>query len=194
ITMVEMSGEGIAVAVDETRLPKNLLFFPVSDVRDQILKENPFVGSVSLRKKYPGTLVITAVPRKPFVIVGVGRETYALDAQGVVLSQYPSAADLPVIHLSMPPVHPGDTVADPIVLTAVRFLRETASVLRVWEIAPFESSGLQARAEGMSIRFAQDADGALLARTLQTVMAGFRIKGKLPTVVDLRFDKPVVKF
>ncbi|MBI3956358.1 FtsQ-type POTRA domain-containing protein, partial [Candidatus Gottesmanbacteria bacterium] len=148
ITMVEVSGEGIAVAVDETSLPKNLLFFPVSDVQDQILKENPLVGSVSLKRKYPGTLVITAVPRKPFVIAGVGGETYALDDQGVVLSQYPSAADLPVIHLSLSPVQPGDTVADPIVLTAVRFLRETASVLRVWEIAPFESSGLQARAEG----------------------------------------------
>ncbi len=194
IRSVEVSGEGIAIAVDQAKLPKNLLFFPTDTVTQQILSDYPLVGSVVIKKKYPGTLVITAVPREPFVVAGVPPETYALDAQGVVLSQYPSAAGLPVIRILVPPLQPGDTVGDQRVAAAIRFLRETASFLSVFEVVAFDSTSLQAQAEGMSIRFAQDVDGAVLARTLQTLIAGFRIKGTLPQTLDLRFDKPVVTF
>ncbi|MBI4066715.1 FtsQ-type POTRA domain-containing protein [Candidatus Gottesmanbacteria bacterium] len=194
IRSVEVAGVGIGIAVDQTKLPKNLLFFPVDEVRKQILKDYPLVGSVTVKKKYPGTLVITAIPRKPFAIAGVGRETYALDVDGVVLSQYPSQNDLPIISIAMLPMQPGSTVSDPAVMAAVRFLRETASVVAVSEITGFDASSLQARAESMSIVFPQNADILVLARTLQTITAGFRIKGKLPTTIDLRFDKPVVTF
>lgn len=194
IRRVEVAGVGIAIAVDQTKLPKNLLFFPIEQVTGQILKDYPLVGSVIMKKKYPSTLVITAVPRKPFAIVGVGTETYVLDADGVVLSQYPGQTDLPIIRIAMSPTQPGSTVSDPVVAAAIRFLRETASVVVVSEIIEFEDSSLRARTDFMSIIFPQHADMPALARTLQTVTAGFRIKGKLPKTVDLRFDKPVVTF
>lgn len=194
IRRVEVAGVGIGIVVDQNKLPKNLLFFPVDEMRTQILKEYPLVASVLVKKKYPSTLVITALPRKPFAIAGIARETYALDAEGVVLTQYPSERDLPIISIAMPPLPPGSTVSDPGVSAAIRFLRETASITTVSDIVMYDLSSLQAHAETMSIVFPQMADMPLLARTLQTLTAGFRIKGTLPTTIDLRFDKPVVTF
>lgn len=194
IRNVEVSGDGIAVSVDQTKLPKNLLFFPTQRVTAQILKDYSLVGSVLLKKKYPGTLVITAVPRKPFAIAGVGQEIYAVDREGVVLSQYPTLTDLPVIRIAMPAMSPGSSVSDSAVIGAIRFLRETLSIVAVSEIYEFERSSLRAYAESMSIIFAQNADMPGLARTLQTVTAGFRIKGKLPKTINLRFDRPVITF
>lgn len=194
VRSVEVAGEGIAVAVDQTKLPKNLLFFPVSQIRQQILNEYPLVGSVIIKKKYPSTLIITAIPRTPFAIAGIGRETYMLDAHGVVLSQYPDERNLPIINIAMLPRLPGTKISEPGVTAAISFLRETASIVTIWQINVFDISSLQAQTASMSIVFPQNADMPALARTLQTVTAGFRIKGELPKTIDFRFDKPVVTF
>lgn len=194
IRNVEVASEGIGVVVDQAKLPRNLLFFPVDNVTQQILQDYPLVGSVIIKKKYPSTLVITAVPRKPFAIAGDGREMYALDADGVALTKYPDNTGLPVINIAMPALPPGAIPSDPAVMAAIRFLRETASIVTVSDIVMVDSSSLRAQGESMSIVFPQHADMPALARTLQTMISGFRIKGKLPSTIDLRFDKPVVTF
>lgn len=194
IRNVEVASEGIGVVVDQTKLPRNLLFFPVEGVTQQILQDYPLVGSVIIKKKYPSTLVITAVPRKPFAIAGDAREMYALDEGGVVLTKYPDKTGLPLINIAMPALPPGAIPSDPAVMAAIRFLRETASIVTVSDIVMVDSSSLRAQGESMSIVFPQHADMPALARTLQTMISGFRIKGKLPSTIDLRFDKPVVTF
>lgn len=194
IRNIEVSGEGIQIEVEESSFPKNLLFFPVDTLTAQILKNYPLVGSVNLKKKYPGTLVITAVPREPFAVAGVGSEIYLLDKAGVVLSPYPTNSGLPVIHIAMPPMQPGATISDPAVSRALMFLRETAPLVTISDIMKVDSSALRAQTESMSILFAQQSDMPVLARTLQMMISGFRIKGKLPATIDLRFDKPVVTF
>lgn len=194
IRRVEVSGEGIAIAVDQTKVPKNLLFFPIEQVTRQILKDYPLVGSVVMKKKYPSTLLITAVPRKPFTVVGVDGEIYTVDADGVVLSQYPNMTNMPFIRIAAGPLQPGSVIADRNITAAIGFLRATAPIVAVSEVTPYDGSSLQARSETMSIVFPQHADMRTLARTLQTMISGFRIKGTLPTTIDLRFDKPVIKF
>lgn len=194
IRNVEVAGEGVGVAVDQAKLPKNLLFFPVDGVTQQILKDYPLVGSVIIKKKYPSTLVITAVGRKPFAVAGIGSEIYLLDAGGVVLEQYPINTGLPTIRIAMPSAQPGVTISDPAVSAAVLFLRETVSIVPISDIIELDRSALQAQAESMSIVFAQQSDIPVLARTLQIMISGFRIKGKLPATIDFRFDKPVVTF
>lgn len=194
IRNVEVSGERIAVSLDQAKLPKNLLFFPTEQVTGQILKDYPLVASVIVKKKYPSTLVITAVPRKPFVIVGMGTEAYAVDEVGVVLMQYPSGMNLPIVRVATDPQQPGSVISDQKVTTAIAFLRETLPLVTVSEIVEYEGSSLRALGEGVSILFTQESQAQVLARTLQTVITGFRIKGKLPKTIDLRFDKPVVTF
>ncbi|MEK7141117.1 MAG: hypothetical protein AAB800_01060 [Patescibacteria group bacterium] len=194
IRNVEVAGEGIQIEVDSATLPKNLLFFPVGQVTQQVLRDYPLVGMVTIQKKYPNTLRITAVPRKPFVIAGIDRETYLLDEQGIVLKQYPLETGLPVIRIAVGGVLPGVKISDQAVLASVNFMRETQNFLPIRDITMNDTSSLRAQSAMMSIMFPQHADIPFLIRTLQTVIAGFRIKGTLPTTVDLRFDKPVVTF
>lgn len=194
ITNVEVIGEGITVEVDAAQLPKNLLLFPVSEVTRDILRDNALVGEVIIKKKYPHTLQITAIARKPFVIVGIEEERYLLDEQGIILKQFPTETGLPLIRMAMTQGAPGEKISDQVALSAVNFLRETRSFISIREIALFETMSLRAQSATMSIVFARSADIQRVARTLQTVLAGFRIKGTLPTYVDLRFDKPVVTF
>lgn len=194
LRVIEVSGEGVAVSVDAAKLPKNLLFFPTATLQEQILKDYLLVERVEMKKKYPHTLVITAVPRKPFATVGVGNQAYSVDDSGVVLAQYPTDPALPAVRIATGPLQPGMRISDTRVAAALGFLRESRSIVRISEITLLDSTSLRASANGVSIQFAHDADPAAIARTLQTLLAGFRIKGVLPGVIDLRFDKPVITF
>jgi len=194
IRNIEVSGDGIQVEVNKNTFPKNLLFFPADTLTAQILKNYPLVASVTLKKKYPGTLVITAIPRKPFAASGIGREMYLLDKEGVVLEHYPTKTGLPLIHIQVPPTQPGATISDPAITAALAFLRGSAPFITISDIMKVDSASLRAQSESMSIVFAQQSDIPIFARTLQMMMSGFRIKGKLPATIDLRFDKPVVTF
>lgn len=194
ITNIEVIGEGITIEVDAAKLPKNLLLFPVDKVSADLMRDNALVDHVVIIKKYPNTLQITAVARKPFVIAGIDGERYLLDEQGIVLKQYPADTGFPLIRIALTGGQPGVKISDPSVLAAVNFLRETQTFLSVREIRMHDTVSLRAQSTSMSILFAQHADMQVLVRTLQTVIAGFRIKGTLPTTVDLRFDKPVVSF
>ena len=94
----------------------------------------------------------------------------------------------------MTPAQPGVKIFDRDVLASVNFIRETRSIVPIRDITMNDTMSLRAQRATMSIVFPQHADIPALVRTLQTVIAGFRIKGTLPTTVDLRFDKPVVTF
>lgn len=194
ITNIEVIGEGITIEVDAAKLPRNLLLFPVGQVTADLMRDNALVGDVIIKKKYPNTLQITAVARKPFVIAGIQEERYFLDEQGIVLKKYPIETGLPVVRIALTQGEPGVKISDQAVLAAVNFLRETRTFISIREIIQYDTMSLRAQSTTMSIVFAQSSDIQTAARTLQTVLAGFRIKGTLPTTVDLRFDKPVVTF
>jgi hypothetical protein len=194
IRNVEVAGDGISIEIDASRLPGNLLFFPVDQISKELLDDYPLAGSVNIRKKYPDTIVIIASVRTPFVIAGTGDETYILDDEGVVLTQYPSGIDLPVISLAMPPLPPGKRVTDEAILSSISFIRLLMPTMRVFRISGEDATSLRAQTDTMSIVFSRNADIPLILRTLQQVITGFRIKGSLPKTVDLRFNKPVVTF
>ena len=75
-------------------------------------------------------------------------------------------------------------------MAALAFLTGTRGVLPVGLVEE-QSGSLHAVSATLDIFFTQDAIEQTLA-TLQTLIAGFRIKGTLPKVIDLRFDKPVI--
>lgn len=194
IRNVEVTGGYVSMIIDPAKLPRNILFFPIDTVRNQILKDYPLVRSVTIRRRYPSTIIITITQRTPFAVVGRDNEIYAIDEEAVVLGKYPTTKDLPTVSIPLPPMQPGDRISDQAITTAVGFLRETASILPVSDIVLHDDASLRAQAVTMSIVFAQRADTHSLARSLQTMITGFRIRGTLPTTIDFRFDKPVVIF
>lgn len=47
---------------------------------------------------------------------------------------------------------------------------------------------------GTKIIFGPDKDESVQISSLQLLLTRFRIEGRKPTIIDLRFDKPVVRF
>lgn len=194
IRSVEVVGEGVRVSVDPEKMPRNLLFFPVERLKNELLRGYPLIAEMNITKKYPGTLVISATLRAPKALVGAENTLYAIDKEGVVLEEYPEKMHLPKILIDVPPVPSGKRVTDTRILAALSFLLETEGSIAITRITSGEGDTLQATDGVMNILFPQKSDIPAIVRTLQTMLVGFRIKGKLPSTIDLRFDKPVVTF
>ncbi len=194
IRSIEVMGEGVRISVDPAKMPRNLLFFPIERVKNDLLRDYPTIATITMKKKYPGTLIITATLRVPKAIVVTGNSTYSIDKEGVVLEEYPEKVFLPIIRIDVPPAPLGRRMADPRITAALSFLRDTEGSIAITRITLGESDTLQATDGVMNILFPQTSDLQAIARTLQTMLVGFRIKGALPASIDLRFNKPVVTF
>jgi len=194
IQKVEVIGEGIHIAVDPRRLDRNLLFFPTNKLTDELRHTYPELATIEIRKKYPQTLVIIASLRSPIARLHTDTQEYALDRNGVVLSVSDSSVLLPRIDITLPPHVPGDTIYDSRIELALAFIDALSNTAPVERIFEKDKASLQARIGETDIFIPQNGDPRVLAATLQTLISGFRIKGSLPAIIDLRFDKPIVTF
>lgn len=194
IRTVEVIGSAVEVSLDETKMTKNLLLFPSQKIRERLLRDNPLLKNVIIRKKYPHTLVIEFVKRRAAAVLLTGDQTVVLDEDGVVLPLSEKGDSLPMIILDVGGVPVGQAVTDGGVLVSLQMMRGLGDAWHIGSITKRESGLLVAKYQESEIFFTQEKDPAVLSATLQTLLTGFRIKGSLPKVIDLRFDKPIVTF
>lgn len=201
IRTIEVASSDIKLEVDERRIPKNLLLFPAKKIADDLLIHNPLLSSISFIKKYPHTLVIVPQVRKPVARLITPDRRVLIDIEAVVLGEDDGVLALPSVEYPAVGLRVGGTVHDLGVVQAVRVMSVISSIISISRVVPLEERYLQAEgsvqsSEGKQLRilFTHNQDISTLVTTLQTLMTGFRIKGTLPALIDLRFDKPIVTF
>ena len=194
IKKIVVVGDTIQVRVDEARLPKTLVFFPSATLREQLLTDNPILADIQFQKKYPHTLVIVPMARTAVArLILTGREVF-VDESGTVLSDADASSPLPRLVVPMAAVRIGEIIGDPRVTAGISFITGIRDTLKIHTISVEDERSLRAKSDKLDILFPQDGDIPVTLATLQTLLAGFRIKGTLPTVIDLRFNKPIIKF
>ncbi len=195
INNIVVVGNNIRVEVDEGRLPKTLLLFPASKLRTQLLEDNPILADIQFQIKYPHTLVIMPTLRSAVVRLILPARDVLVDAGAVVLGDTGSGSmELPRLVVAIPVVRIGEKISDPRVTAGIAFITGMRGILPVSEVSVEDDRSLRAKSGKLDIIFPQDAPTATVLATLQTLLAGFRIKGTLPTFIDLRFNKPILKF
>ncbi len=194
IEHVEIIGQGVNIAIDEKKLPKNLLFFPSEAVVKSLLSENSMIDRVQVQKKYPHTLVILVTPRVPFVNVRQNDRYVEVDRTGFVLGVSDGMAPLPVISFPVPSIIVGKRITDETFMHALALLEKTKTTVSIDLLDEYDSASFRATMGQTDIIIPQLGEYEHIATTLQMLLAGFRIKGTLPKTIDLRFDKPIVTF
>jgi hypothetical protein len=194
IHTIEIVGEHAIVTVDEKRISKNLLFFPSDVFRTQILQSSPALADVQFEKKFPGTLRIIPILRTPAAILVSSDRVVLVDEQGIVLADGDGGLHLPVLNIPTEAFRVGQALADVRVQLALALVKGLAPDVVIHSVIYENSSYLRAKSEKLDIIVTQEKSAEETMATLQLLVSGFRIKGTLPKVVDLRFDKPIVIF
>lgn len=184
IQRVEIVGTQISVVIDEDKMNKNLLFFPSQKIREQLLAQNPILKDITIRKKFPHTIEIITYTRDPVARVALSKREVVVDSSGVILgtslSEYQK---LPVII--------GVTENSESLKRSVAII---IAVSEIYSVTNVDGTTLLAKTSTTDIYFPQIGDMQFKVATLQTLLSGFRIKGTLPKMIDLRFEKPIVTF
>lgn len=191
IRHIEVEPSTISVVTDSSQFPSNLLFFPSEKLRTFLLKEYPRIKDVTFTKQFPGTLKINVVIRTPLAFVFSNSRMLAMDDAGV-LFEFPGKKDLPILELPIEEMSPGKQVKGKGVDTSLAFLTKISHDEKVERIIMSTDSTLEARFNDMTVLFLADGNGESTADTLQALLKGFRMKGSVPHIIDLRFSKPII--
>lgn len=88
---------GEIVALSKVENGSKLAAIELTKIRDRVL-HNAFIKDVTVRREFPGTIIVSVVERKPVALINAG-ELVGCDAEGMILPHIvsPGIADLPVI-------------------------------------------------------------------------------------------------
>lgn len=175
---------------------KNLLRFDVVAFTKEIKEDNPKIKNVTLKKKFPSTFILQFEIREP-LFKAADRDQQALflvDETGVVFATARENMYFPLVVTGRISLKEGIILDDPAEKTAleiVNLIQETDLKLDKLII---EEKQILAMFDSIEVVFkTEDVDSEKL-KALQFLVKRFTIEGKKPKKIDLRFDKPIVKF
>lgn len=192
LRQIQVVGDPIEIQVDKDRLGKNLFFLQTGQLEKELLSTYSLLGTVTFTKSFPSTLVLHVKLRQPYVYVISQSHQYLVDRDGIVLSESDKGPSLPRMSFDIGIQSIGSKISDPRVVGALQFLTALPEGLAIESITDKDSASILASMGHTNIFLPQKGDLKVKAGTLQTIVMGFRIKGTLPTVIDLRFEKPIV--
>ncbi len=189
ITHIDVYPSTISMSIDPSQFPSNLLFFPTDRLRTFLLKEYPRIQDVQFKKVFPHTLQVQFTPRTPVAIITSGPKMLAIDDKGVVFDD--PIQGLPVIEVQHVSLVEGTAVREPGVFAALDFLKEISPEEQIERVILDTNHTLNVTINSIQVLLS-DSNGKEQADTLQILLKGFRMKGSLPHVIDLRFSKPII--
>lgn len=193
ITAIEVVDPYIDIEVNHDRFQNNILLFSPNDMQEDILRTHPLLEDVHVTKVYPHTIQIDVVPRVPIARIQTATQYMLIDHEGYVLGNVREDSDMPLVVLPIADMRIGQRVADQRVQQSVYFLRLVGDDIEVEHISEHDATSLRAEVGETDIFFPQNGLLEAKVSTLQILLSGFRIKGTLPDIVDLRYSKPTVK-
>jgi cell division septal protein FtsQ len=191
---IDVIGDGIHIAIDQSKIEDNLLFIRPERMKSDIISNNNQIEDVTIRKRYPDTLVLSVVLRKAIARLTTTSRTVIIDSKGIVLGYARSGSyDLPLMAFGVADVQDGIQITETSVLSAIALLKDVSPTTPFSSLYLPDSSSIRAIYGKTSILFPLKSQYSTSATTLQTLIARFRMKGSMPTTIDLRFDKPVIR-
>lgn len=185
-------------AVDLT-FNKNIIFLPTQKISEEILRKNPILKEIKIKKKLPAKLILEIKKRQALVVLSSepsGEDFYVIDEEGVVLAKE-KKTDLPLIFFS--PIGKweiGQRVEEEKIqqtvdiLTKLRlnlFKPKSAKIISPYSLEVWLN-------EGFLVVFSLKKEGENQVGSLQTIFSRSKIEGRVIKKIDLRFDKPVVNY
>lgn len=190
IQHIQVTGMDAAITIDPALWPMNILIFPIESVEEVILKEYPQIKHITIEKQFPSTIFVHLVPRVPIARLTVNNRSVLVDQDGVIFAEW-AGESYPEITAQGVSLRIGRTIDDKKVMTSLAFLAQIAQDEDILSVF-VEDRMLRVTMKESTVFVSKDRDGGESARTLQSLIQGFRIKGSQPKTIDIRFDQPVV--
>lgn len=174
---------------------RNLLFLSTSSIAYEIQNAYPLVQKVAIKKQFPNTLKIDITEREPLFMYTTPETIYLLDHEGYVIPNLSRLQNKRYIYLICNTGIIETRLTDASLISLLEFTGKLIKnrEFEVRELVCPEKNTAFIKTDQTKIKvMVPVAKPETLANTLQFLFKQFRIEGKYPDVVDLRFEKPVL--
>lgn len=167
----------------------NLLLLSTTEVAERV-RTLPWVKSVAVERKLPGTVKVSVTERTPVVILAMEDERYLLDRRARVLKVGSADEDLPVFAgLQLPSPRPGDRLTAVQLQSALRAFSSMPRSLRAEVAAVFAPTVERITfqlTDGIHIRYGAAEDTASKNEVLKVLLERLRAEGRPASYIDVR--------
>lgn len=182
---------------------KSIFFLDLAQLEKELPKKFPQIKKISFQKKLPDQLLIRVEERKPVAVLRTGapaspsgRHYFLVDKEGVVFAKSATFSGVPLLFL---PEEETPSLGKEIGKGRVNSACKIISLLGEKGIEAekvFLKEGeieiiLQ---EKIKIIFPGQNDFSFKVASLQSILSSLKMEGKIPKEIDLRFERPVVRF
>lgn len=172
-----------------------------SDLRRYLSNANPYYRILSIEKKYPDTIAVEISRLVPTAYLTVGDGFFLLSQEGIVLEKVRKAekADTPIItfYQNVPynSFQRGDEIGFKEVEDSLFFLELIQSArikVNSIDIEGFHMLGLYT--DSGIFLFSSEKDSELQKYQFEQSLKHLSVEGIAFETLDLRFDKPIIRF
>lgn len=165
-----------------------------------ISKRNPFLKTVNIVKQYPNKIVIFVKKDQPIAVLKSDQGVLLLSDTGkIIFKKKDYNDDLPLINFYQNIYYYQYQSGE---LIDLKEIQSVLSYLKVFldlnlKVDTVDIAGVNMVAFNLKdkqVYFSLEKDSQTQQYQLETVIRQFKIEGKDFTKIDLRFDKPVIKF
>lgn len=184
------------VAAADLNEQDNLLLLSTGEVTARV-GDLPWVSSVEVDRKLPGTVRIQIEERQPAMVLSIGAARWIIDAHGRVLEAGATRSQLPILAgVQVGTVAPGVDLKTPEAVGAMRVWRSLPEPLArdvAAIFAPTVERITLALADGTQVRYGAPEDIAAKNEVLRALLARLAADGSLANYIDIRVpSRPAV--
>lgn len=174
---------------------QNVIFISTEKVQNEFLLKNPAVKSIDIQKQLPDALKITLIERLPVAYVMHDAIPWYVDAENIIIPKPAKlTGDLPLLVCGITPPRLGMKIATQELSTALHLVQKLRNEhIQVISVTCISEQMFTIQMPASEIIFSPTQNPDELASSLLFLFKQFRIEGTQPEVIDLRFDKPVLK-
>lgn len=179
---------------------KNMFFISEKETRKIIKEKNPSVKEILFERKYPSTLVFRITLYKPVAELAVMNGFYDLAETGkIIYKSRKENSKLPRMNFyqkfNYQSYRLGDTMTFREITDGLYFLKSFADLnIKVDSLDISGINMLVFNLENKKIIFDSVKEKELQVFQMQEITRRFKVEGKQYKEIDLRYDKPIIRF
>ena len=179
---------------------KNILLINIKETKELLIKINPQIKKLTVKKNYPSQIEINLVVYDPYAQIEVSNGFFILSDDGRILRKIKqSDGQLPKINyyqkLNYFSFLPGDFIKYEDIksgLFFLRFLKDSGLQVNDLDIADFDMLLFNVGDKKIIFTTLKNKEKQIIEA--ESILHQFKIEGKYWQSIDMRFDKPIVKF
>ena len=168
---------------------ENLLLLKNRSIQAQISQINSQFKQINVSLGLPQSLRVIITPRIPFALVAVATDSSQLivDDTGTIISQTATPSNLPVINLATP--------SSQILTSSIKLLHALdENFISYQSVTVSQPNILSVKlTNGLEVIFSSLRDFSLQVNSLQLILEKATIVTSPARIIDVRFNKPVIK-